>query len=64
MNDAFFTDPAVTEALDPIVLEYLKEVRPPADTDPAFQIGHWIAVAACAMTELRDHINGTIQEGN
>lgn len=52
MTDAFLSDPRVTSAVTPEVLEFLRQNQPPADTDPDTEIGHWIGVTACVLTEL------------
>lgn len=52
MTDPFLSDPRITSALTPEVLEFLKANQPPAGTDPHTEIGHWIGITAGVLTEL------------
>jgi hypothetical protein len=51
-NDQFLNDQRVRQLLAPEVLAVLEANQPPADASPDFQIGHWAAVAATALTEI------------
>jgi hypothetical protein len=52
VTDAFFSDPRITTVLTPEVLGFLRQNQPPAGSDQEAEIGHWMGVTACVLTEL------------
>jgi hypothetical protein len=54
VTDAFLADPRVTEAVDPAVLDYLRENQPVPGADPDTEIGHWMGVTAVVLAKVTE----------
>ncbi|MBX7444690.1 MULTISPECIES: hypothetical protein [unclassified Arthrobacter] len=52
MTEEFLSDPRIVNAVTPEVLQFLRDNQAPADTGLDEEIGHWIGVTACVLTEL------------
>lgn len=52
MTEEFLSDPRIVAAVTPEVLDFLRQNQPAPGTDSDTEIGHWIGVTACVLTEL------------
>lgn len=49
---SMFDDPRVTSEVSPEVLVFLETNMPADGAEKDYQIGHWMGVLACVLTEL------------
>lgn len=52
--NGMFSDDRVSAAISPEVIAFLQSNQPSADTEPDFQIGHWMGVTATVLTKLAE----------
>lgn len=50
--EAFLSDPRILAAISPEVLEFLRQNQPLGGIEQDSEIGHWMGVTACVLTEL------------